>query len=139
MAIAVPESHQDLFTLPLHITFITLMRDGFPQASIVWRLWESPYILVSSPANSQKTRNLRRDPHATLLMVDPQNAYRYVEVRGLVELIEDDRDYAFLERITQFYLKKPYYGGAEPIEDRGKTAHVVFHIAPQKANFVGYT
>src|SRR5215470_10996458 len=106
MTIAVPESHIDLFTRPLHITFITLMQDGFPQASIVWRLWESPYILVSSPANSQKTRNLRRDPHATLLMVDPINAYRYVEVRGIVDHIEDDADYAFLERITQSYLNK---------------------------------
>jgi len=139
MSIEVPPTHLDLLTRPLHITFVSLMPDGSPQASIVWRLWESPHVLVSSPAHSQKTRNVRRDPRVTLLMVDPQNAYRYLEIRARVEHIHDDPDYAFLDRITQVYLQKPYYGGAEPIENKGKAQHVYFRILPQKVNVVGYT
>jgi PPOX class probable F420-dependent enzyme len=114
------------------------MPDGAPQASIVWRLWETPYIRVSSPKTSQKTRNVTRDPRITFLMVDPQNAYRYLEIRGLVQQVEDDPDCVFLDRITHFYLQKPYYGGAEPIENKGKEEHVIFQIVPQKANVVGY-
>jgi PPOX class probable F420-dependent enzyme len=138
MPIVVPESHQDLLTLPLHVSYITLMPDGAPQASIVWRLWEAPYILVSSPKTSQKTRNVTRDPRITFLMVDPHNAYRYLEIRGLVEQVEDDPDYAFIDRITQFYLQKPYYGGAEPLENKGKVQHVIFRIMPHKVNVIGY-
>jgi PPOX class probable F420-dependent enzyme len=138
MPIVIPESHQDLLTLPLHVSFITLMPDGTPQASIVWRLWEEPYILISSPRHSQKTRNVTRDPRVTFLIVDPQNAYRYLEIRGRVQQILDDPDCAFLERITQFYLQKPYYGGAEPIENKGREQHVYFQIMPQKVNVVGY-
>jgi PPOX class probable F420-dependent enzyme len=139
VSILVPDSHQDLLTLPLHVSFITLMPDGAPQASIVWRLWEAPYIWVSSPRKSQKTRNVTSDPRVTFLMVDPQNAYRYLEIRGLVQQIEDDPDCTFLDRITHFYLGKPYYGGAEPIENKGQEQHVVFQIMPHKVNVVGYT
>ena len=138
MAITIPDSHQDLLTLPLHVMFVTQMKDGFPQASIVWRLWEAPHILISCPKHSQKVRNAQRDPHVTLLMAEPHNAYRYLEIRGLVERVEDDADFAFIEKITQKYLNKPYYGGAEPVENRGKTEHVILYIAPQKVNVIGY-
>jgi PPOX class probable F420-dependent enzyme len=137
MAINIPASHMDLLTQPLFVFVTTLMPDGTPQASVVWRLWESPYILVSSPRLTQKTRNVMRDPRLTLLMVDPQNPYRFMEIRGLVTEVHPDPDYAFLERITQFYIQKPYYGGAEPIENKGKEDHMVFQIAPQKVNVHG--
>jgi PPOX class probable F420-dependent enzyme len=138
MSPLIPDSHLDLLTQPLHVTFVTLMPDGQPQASTVWRLWDAPYILISSHKNSQKTRNVSRDPRVTLLMADPHNAYRYVEIRGVVARVEDDPEYEFLDRVTQAYLQKPYYGGAEPLEDKGKIAHVVLHILPQKINVVGY-
>jgi PPOX class probable F420-dependent enzyme len=138
MSLVIPESHLDLLTQLHHVMFVTLMPDGQPQASIVWRVWDAPQILISSHKNSQKTRNVSHDPRVTLIMADPQNAYRYLEIRGLVTLIEDDPEYTFLDRVTHAYLQKPYYGGAEPIEDKGKIAHVVLHIQPQKINVVGY-
>jgi PPOX class probable F420-dependent enzyme len=134
MPINVPESHLDLLTQPLHVSCVTLMPDGTPQASVVWRLWEEPYILVSSPSHTQKTKNVRRDPRITFLMVDPHNPFRYLEIRGVVEQVHDDPDYEFLERITQIYQKRPYYGGAEPIENKGKEQHVIFQIMPLKVN-----
>ena len=134
MAIVIPESHLDLLTQPIHVSVVTLMPDGTPQASVVWRLWEDPYILVSSPKLTQKTRNVTRDPRITFLMVDPQNPFRFLEIRGSVTEVRPDPDYAFLERITQFYQHRPYYGGAEPIENKGKEDHVIFQIALQKVN-----
>lgn len=138
MSIVIPDTHLDLLTQPLHIPLITLMPDGTPQASIVWRMWEAPHILISSPKTSQKTRNVKRDSRVTMLMVDPGNSYRYLEIRGLVQQVQDDIDCAFLERITQFYLHKPYYGGAEPLENKGKEEHVIFQIALQKVNVIDY-
>jgi len=134
MAVIIPDSHLDLLTQPLFVFVTTLMPDGTPQASIVWRLWEDPSILVSSPKLTQKTRNVMRDPRITFVMVDPQNPYRFLEIRGLVTAVRPDPDYDFLERITQCYIQKPYYGGAEPIENKGKEEHVIFEIAPQKVN-----
>jgi PPOX class probable F420-dependent enzyme len=134
MAIIIPESHLDLLTQPIHVAVVTLMPDGTPQASVVWRLWEDPDILVSIPKLTQKTRNVMRDPRITFLMVDPQNPFRFLEIRGLVTEVRPDPDYAFLERITQFYQHRPYYGGAEPIENKGKEDHVIFQIALQKVN-----
>ncbi|MBX3066388.1 MAG: PPOX class F420-dependent oxidoreductase [Anaerolineae bacterium] len=138
MSIDIPDSHLDLLTQPLHIPLTTLMPDGTPQMSIVWRLWEQPHILISSPKGSQKTRNVKRDPRVTMLLVDPDNSYRYLEIRGIVQRVEGDSDCAFLERITQFYLNKPYYGGAAPIENKGKEEHVIFEIALQKVNVIDY-
>jgi PPOX class probable F420-dependent enzyme len=139
MSISIPESHLDLLTRPLYVSFTTLMPDGTPQMSVVWHLWDAPYILVSSPATSQKTRNVRWDPRVTFLMIDPQNAFRYLEIRGVVEAVVDDPDYLFLDRITQHYLnQQPYYGVAEPLENKGKTDHVYYRIALQKVNVVGY-
>jgi PPOX class probable F420-dependent enzyme len=134
MAITIPDTHLDLLTQPIPVSAVTLMPDGTPQASIVWRLWEDPYLLVSSPKLTQKTRNVLRDPRITFLMVDPQNPYRFLEIRGLVTEVRSEPDYAFLERITQFYLNKPFYGGAEPIENKGKEEHMIFQIVLQKVN-----
>src|SRR5687768_2284213 len=129
MAVIIPDSHLDLLTQPIPVCVVTLMPDGTPQASVVWRLWEAPYILVSSPRLTQKTRNVTRDPRITFLMVDPQDSFRFLEIRGLVTAVRSDPDYAFLERITQFYMDKPYYGGLEPIENQGKEEHMIFQIA----------
>jgi PPOX class probable F420-dependent enzyme len=134
MTIVIPDSHLDLLTQPLPVSAVTLMTDGTPQASVVWRLWEAPHILVSSPRLTQKTRNVMRDPRMTFLMIDPQNPYRFLEIRGVVTAVRSDPDCAFLERITQFYVRKPFYGGMEPIENRGKEEHMIFQIAPQKIN-----
>jgi PPOX class probable F420-dependent enzyme len=138
MTIVFPDSHRDLLTRPLHVMLVTLMPDGSPQASIVWRLWDDPFVLISAHKHSQKTRNVRRDPRITLLMVDPQNAYRYIELRGTVERIVDDSDFALIDRVAQLYLQQPYYGGAEPLENKGKVEHVYFQILPCKVNSVGY-
>lgn len=135
MAVIVPNSHLDLLTQPIFVSAVTIIPDGTPQASIVWRIWEEPYILVSSPRHTQKTRNVTREPRITFLMVDPQNPYRYLEIGGVVTAVLPDPDYDFLERITQFYQKRPFYGAAEPIENRGKKDHMIFRIEPQKLNF----
>lgn len=138
MSNVIPTSHEDLLTLPLHVSFVTLMPDGTPHATIVWRLWEAPHILLSCPRKSQKVRNVLRDPRVTFLMHEPQNAYRYLEIRGVVERVEPDPDCVFIDRITQVYLNKPYYGGAEPIEDKGKIEHMKLTVALQKVIAIGY-
>jgi PPOX class probable F420-dependent enzyme len=137
MGMNIPESHLDLLTQPIPVAVVTLMPDGTPQASVVWRMWEAPYVLVSSPKLTQKIRNVMRDPRLTFLMVDPQNSFRYLEIRSVVTDVRPDPDYAFLEKITHFYMQKPYYGGMEPLEHRGTEDHLIIQIAPQKVRVHG--
>lgn len=82
MNIPIPETHQDLVTPPRFLNFITTMPDSTPQASMVWFRYEEGIFLVSIEKDSQKHRNLLRIPKATLVGIDPENAYRYIEIRG---------------------------------------------------------
>ncbi|GAB4525984.1 MAG: hypothetical protein OHK0046_42330 [Anaerolineae bacterium] len=126
-----PNIH-DLMTGPVCATFVTLLPDGGPHATVVWRLWEAPYILVSSLKDSQKARNITHDPRVALVITDPQNPYRYIQVRGVVVAIESDPDAAMIDRIALLYTGAPYYGGSEPLEDKGTVEHITFRIDPVK-------
>jgi PPOX class probable F420-dependent enzyme len=138
MSTIIPATHQYLLEAPLYTTFISLMSDGSPQASVVWRLWQAPYLWVSSHKHSQKVRNCARDPRVTLLTIAPDNPYCFLEIRGRVEEIIDDGEYTILEQMAHFYLNMPYYGGAEPLAERGRVAHVALRIALQKVLAVSY-
>ena len=65
---------------------VTLMRDGSPQATVVWIDVEPDggHILVNSSENRLKTRNLRRDPRVSVSVLDPQDSRRFVILRGTV-------------------------------------------------------
>lgn len=121
-------------TAPICVTLVTLMPDGRPQGTVVWRMYEAPYIVINTVKYSQKVKNITRDPRVTVVSVDTTNPYRYMEVRGVVERIEDDPDAAMIDRISMFYDNQPYYGGSEPMENKGEVEHVTFYIKPLKVN-----
>jgi PPOX class probable F420-dependent enzyme len=100
----VPESHRDLTEAPV-ATLATVGPDGRPQLSAVWFLYEDGRFKVSLNTARQKTRNLRRNPAATLFILDPRG-YRYLEVRGDARL-DPDPDYELADRVGA------KYGGAD--------------------------
>lgn len=96
-----PESHRDLLDAPV-ATLATLGGDGLPQLTVVWFLYEDGELKISLNVDRVKTDNLRRRPECSALILDLQNPYRYLEVRGRAELEPDD-DYAFAERVGAKY------------------------------------
>ena len=125
----IPESHHDLLETQF-ATFATVGDDGLPQLTEVWFLYEDGELKTSLNTERVKTRNLRKRPECSLLIVDLQNPYRYLEVRGRGE-IEPDDDYAFAQKLG----KK--YGGADVREyDAPGTSRVVVTIRPQKVHAV---
>lgn len=91
----IPQSHRDL--LLAHTAILaTNGRDGLPQVTAVAFHHDAARDLVQISLNDtrQKTKNLRRDPRATLFILDPDNPYRTLEIRATVEL-EPDPDFAF--------------------------------------------
>jgi PPOX class probable F420-dependent enzyme len=78
--------------------------DGVPQVTALWFVHDkgSDEIKFSLNDGRQKVKNLRRDPHATLFILDPANPYRAIEIRGQVEL-EADPDYSFVPEVKAKY------------------------------------
>jgi PPOX class probable F420-dependent enzyme len=96
-----PASHRDLLDSNV-ATLATIGPDGRPQVSAVWFLAEGDDVGVSLNTTRQKVRNLRRNPAATLFILDLANPMRYLEIRGDVELVPDD-DYTFAGRVGAKY------------------------------------
>ena len=82
MPAAIPESYKDLFSNRIFASLATLMPDGRPQVTPVWCDFDGQHVLVNSAKGRQEDRNMRRDPRVSLALVDLDNPYRYLEIRG---------------------------------------------------------
>jgi PPOX class probable F420-dependent enzyme len=96
-----PESHRDLLDAEF-ATLATVSAGGMPQLTEIWFIHEDGEIKASLNTSRAKTKNLMQRPQCSLLILDLQNPYRYLEVRGRAE-IEDDADYAFADRVGAKY------------------------------------
>ena len=96
-----PESHQDLLDAQV-ASLATVGRDGYPQVTEIWFLHDEGELKLSLNNTRLKTRNLQRDPHCTLFLLDLSNPYRYLEVRGNAK-IEADDDYTFARKLGAKY------------------------------------
>jgi PPOX class probable F420-dependent enzyme len=99
--IQIPDSHRDLLDADV-ATLATIGADGRPQLSAVWFVAESDAVRISLNTARQKTKNLRRNASCNLFILDRQNPYRYLELRGDAALQPDD-DYAFADRVGAKY------------------------------------
>jgi PPOX class probable F420-dependent enzyme len=96
-----PDSHRDLLDAKF-ATLATLGKDGGPQLTEVWFLFEDGEVKVSLNDSRLKTRNLVARPLCSLFILDLANPFRYLDVRGSAR-IEPDDDYAFAERVGAKY------------------------------------
>nr|WP_273842423.1 PPOX class F420-dependent oxidoreductase [Rubrobacter calidifluminis] len=100
----IPHKFEDLLRSKALAHVATVGPKGEPQSNPVWFDWDGEYIKFSQTKTRQKYRNLRRDPRVALSIVDPENPYRYLEVRGVVERIEDDPNFDFINAMAKKYL-----------------------------------
>ena len=84
MSQAIPEKYRDLFQKRAFASLGTLMPDGSPQVTPVWCDFDGEYVIFNSAKGRRKDRNVRRDPRVALAIMDPDNPYRYLEIRGHV-------------------------------------------------------
>jgi PPOX class probable F420-dependent enzyme len=104
----VPSKNRDLLEKPTIAHLATVRPDGSVQSNPVWFEFDGSTIKFSQTRDRQKVRNIEHDPHVALSMTDPDNPYRYLEVRGVVEKVEDDPDRAFIDHLSERYMGKPY-------------------------------
>jgi PPOX class probable F420-dependent enzyme len=96
-----PESHQDLLDAEF-ASLATIGADGFPQLTEIWFLFDDGDLKLSLNTSRLKTRNLRKRPQCSLMVLDVRNPYRYLEVRAHAR-IEPDDDYAFARKLGAKY------------------------------------
>ena len=92
MSKVIPEKYQDLFQKKAFASLGTLMPDGRPQVTPVWVDFDGEHVIFNSAKGRQKDRNVRRDPRVALAIIDPDNPYRYMEIRGTVAEIRSERE-----------------------------------------------
>jgi PPOX class probable F420-dependent enzyme len=98
---SIPDTHRDLLDAQV-ATLATIGSDGRPQQTALWFLAEGDVILMSLNNTRQKVKNLQHNPACSLLILDPGNPYRYLEVRGDA-VLEPDPDNTFAARLGAKY------------------------------------
>jgi PPOX class probable F420-dependent enzyme len=126
--LALPESHLDLFTRPICGVFTTMQPDGQPQSSLVWIDHDGTCARVNTTLDRRKGRNLLRNPKVSLLVVDPDNTGRFIQVRGDAELVTDGA-IEHLDALTRAYTDHPaYYGFVYPAGQQAREQRVICRI-----------
>jgi PPOX class probable F420-dependent enzyme len=129
---SIPPSHLDLLTRPIHGVLTTMMPDGQPHSSLVWCDFDGECTRVNTSLERQKGKNMRTNPKVTLLIVDPENTSRYMEIRGESELVEEHA-LEHLDEITRQYTPHPqYYGYVFPFEKKERETRVICRIHARK-------
>jgi PPOX class probable F420-dependent enzyme len=132
MADKIPEPFKELFGKVAYANIATLMADGSPQVTPVWFDYDGDYLRVNSAKGRIKDKNMRRNKRVALSIQDPDNAYRYLAVRGNVEEITEEGADAHIDSLARKYLGKDKYPFRGPGEVR-----VIYKIRPEKVSTMG--
>jgi PPOX class probable F420-dependent enzyme len=95
----------------------TLQRDGAPQSTVVWVDVDDEGVSVNTAYGRVKPRNLARDPRISLVVVDPEDAYRWLKLAGTATLVDEGAD-AQIDRLSQKYTGRDVYASRQPGEQR---------------------
>jgi hypothetical protein len=120
-----PNTNQDLMTRAVVAHLATARPDGQLQSNPVWYEWDGTFLKISQTKSRQKVRNMQHDPHVALSVADPDNPYRYLEVRGVVDRVEDDADREFVDHLSERYMGERPYPNDKPEDER-----VIIYIRP---------
>jgi PPOX class probable F420-dependent enzyme len=113
-------------------TLTTLRGDGSPHSTIVWVDVDDGKVSFNTASGRAKPRHLERDPRASLLVVDPNNTYRWVAISGPAEMTEEGADEQ-IDKLAKKYLDKDEYPWRKPEEQRIKVL-----IEPEKVDAYGF-
>lgn len=132
MAVEVPASHRDLLSKKAFAHLATVTADGRPQVTPVWFDFDGTYIRVNSARGRAKDKHMRRDGRVALSILDPDNAYRYLEVGGKVVDITEAGAEAHIDSLAKTYMGVDKY----PFHQAG-VQRVIYKIEPLRFSTMG--
>ncbi len=110
----------------------TTMADGSPQVTPVWFDYRDGRLRVNSAKGRVKTRNMKEGAAVALAIVDPDNPYRYIQIRGRIARVSEEGASAHIDSLAKKYLDQDKYPYAQPGEVR-----VIFEIEPKSTQTMG--
>jgi PPOX class probable F420-dependent enzyme len=131
--VEIPADHLDLLQQKkAFANLATVMRDGSPQVTPVWFDYKDGKIRVNSARGRVKTRNMQEGARVALSILDPDNPYRYIQIRGRVERVIEEGASTHIDALAKKYLGKDKYPFSQPGEVR-----VIFEIEPTSTQTMG--
>jgi len=126
--VLIPESHRDLLERPVCGVLTTLLPDGQPHSCLVWIDFDGTCARVNTTLQRQSGRDLAADPRVSLLVVDPTDIGRFIQIRGDAELVLDGA-IEHLDALTRQYTRHPrFYGFVYPVERQTQEQRVICRI-----------
>ena len=121
---ALPQSAKKLLDDANFVVVATSNTDGSPQTSVLWATYEGDELLLSTIQGRKKETNWLKDPRVSVLILDRDDMYSYVEVRGSVAMSTDGGP-ELIERLSQLYTGQSYTG-----DEGTDNVRVVVRITP---------
>lgn len=110
----------------------TLNADGSVHSAPVWVDVESGAALLNTALGRAWPSNLERDPRVTLTVVNMENPYEYVSIRGRAAAFERDGADEHIDRLAMKYLGQESYPYRQPGETR-----VIVRVEPERVSVHG--
>ena len=129
----IPDKYLDLIqTKKAFANLATVMPDGSPQVTPVWFDYAGGLVRVNTAKGRVKARNLHEGSRVALAILDPDNPYRYVQLRGRVKRVTETGADDHIDVLARKYIGEEKYPWRQPGEER-----VMYEIEPQSASGMG--
>jgi PPOX class probable F420-dependent enzyme len=133
MAATLPDAFRDLLEQKkAFASLATVMADGSPQVTPVWFDYSAGLIRVNTAKGRVKARTLKPGAAVALSIMDPDNAYRYMQIRGKVASVTETGADGHIDSLAKKYLGKDTYPFRQPGEER-----VMVSITPEAVQTMG--
>jgi len=123
----IPEQYKDLLQKKAFAHLGTVMKDGSPQVTPVWFDFDGTHIRINTAKGRWKDKNMRQRPQVAIEILDPDNSYRYLQIRGKVADITESGADAHIDSLAKKYLDQDKYPFRQPGEVR-----VIYKIAVER-------
>jgi PPOX class probable F420-dependent enzyme len=122
----IPDDFRDLLERPILVSLATVMPDGQPQAHPVWADIVDGNVRINTVVGRAKYNNMKERPRVTVLVMDPDDPQRWMEIRGTVsgESLEDGN--AGIDKLSRDYV------GTDYTDHRPENTRVNIYIEPTR-------
>ena len=126
------EKYRDIFDKKTFCHVATVGADGTPQVTPVWCEFDGTHVVFNTARGRVKDKNLARNPRVALSASDPDNPYRYVQIRGrVVDITEQGAD-AHIDKMAKKYIGQDRYPWRRPGEVR-----LLVKVLPERVQGMG--
>jgi PPOX class probable F420-dependent enzyme len=123
---SLPDKAKTLLDDANFVVVATSNTDGSPHTSVLWATYDGDDLLLSTIRGRKKETNWLKDPRVSVLILDKDNMYSYIEVRGVVSMTTDGGP-QLIDRLSMIYTGDHYTGDEGTDNER-----VVVRVTPSR-------